>query len=107
MERPNPQRWRLVAWVLSLLARLFTGLTRKGRARSLRAFLSRMAGSQLSGTIAKSMLVHSSAITNRLRTYGTDYEQVAQKYPENDPLDRFFGEGASRGRSFSNRQQFD
>src|SRR6185437_5686395 len=62
---PNPQRWRLVAWVLSLLARLFTGLTRKGRARSLRAFLSRTAGSQLSGTIAKSMLVHSSAITNR------------------------------------------
>lgn len=42
-----------------------------------------------------------------LRTYGTDYEQVAQKYPENDPLDKFFGEGASRGRSFSNRQQFD
>ena len=42
-----------------------------------------------------------------LRTYGTDYEQVAQKYPENDPLDRFFGEGASRGRSFSNRQEFD
>lgn len=42
-----------------------------------------------------------------LRTYGTDYEQVAQKYPENDPLDKFFGEGASRGRSFSNRQEFD
>ena len=42
-----------------------------------------------------------------LRTYGTDYEQVAQKYPENDPLDKFFGVGASRGRSFSNRQQFD
>ncbi|HKV48074.1 MAG TPA: class I SAM-dependent methyltransferase [Candidatus Acidoferrales bacterium] len=42
-----------------------------------------------------------------LRTYGTDYEQVAQKYPENDPLDKFFGEGASRGRSFANRQKFD
>lgn len=42
-----------------------------------------------------------------LRTYGTDYEQVVQKYPENDPLDKFFGEGASRGRSFANRQEFD
>lgn len=42
-----------------------------------------------------------------LRAYGTDYEQVAQKYPENDPLERFFGEGASRARSFANRQQFD
>ncbi|MGH9573179.1 MAG: class I SAM-dependent methyltransferase [Candidatus Acidiferrales bacterium] len=42
-----------------------------------------------------------------LRTYGTDYEQVAQKYPENDPLDKFFGEGASKGRSFANRQEFD
>lgn len=42
-----------------------------------------------------------------LRAYGTDYEQVAQKYPENDPLDKFFGEGASRGKSFANRQEFD
>jgi SAM-dependent methyltransferase len=42
-----------------------------------------------------------------LRTYGTDYEQVVQKYPENDPLDKFFGEGASHGRSFANRQEFD
>lgn len=42
-----------------------------------------------------------------LRTYGTDYEQVTQKYPENDPLDKFFGEGASRGTSFENHQEFD
>jgi SAM-dependent methyltransferase len=42
-----------------------------------------------------------------LRTYGTDYEQVVQKYPENDPLEKFFGKGVARGRSFPNRQEFD
>jgi SAM-dependent methyltransferase len=42
-----------------------------------------------------------------LRTYGTDYLEVSQKYPEDDPLDEFFGPGRSRRRSFENRQEFD
>ena len=42
-----------------------------------------------------------------LRSYGTDYAEVAQKYPENDPLEEFFGAGACHAKSFANEQLFD
>jgi SAM-dependent methyltransferase len=42
-----------------------------------------------------------------LRTHGTDYAEVAEKYPEDDPLDAFFGVGASNLRMFANEQIFD
>jgi ubiquinone/menaquinone biosynthesis C-methylase UbiE len=42
-----------------------------------------------------------------LRTYGTDYDKVSEKYPENRKMAEFFGAGAFRQKSFENVQVFD
>jgi len=42
-----------------------------------------------------------------LRTFGTDYEKVSAKYPQDRPMRSFFGSGAGGKKSFSNEQVFD
>jgi len=42
-----------------------------------------------------------------LRTFGTDYEKVSAKYPQDRRMRSFFGSGAGGKRSFANEQVFD
>jgi SAM-dependent methyltransferase len=42
-----------------------------------------------------------------LRAYGTDYEKVAETYPDDRNMADFFGAGAWRHKSFENAQVFD
>jgi SAM-dependent methyltransferase len=42
-----------------------------------------------------------------LRAFGTDYEKVSGKYPQDRPMRRFFGAGAGGKKSFANEQVFD
>jgi SAM-dependent methyltransferase len=42
-----------------------------------------------------------------LRTFGTDYKKVSATYPQDEPMQRFFGSGALRKKSFPNEQVFD
>jgi SAM-dependent methyltransferase len=42
-----------------------------------------------------------------LRTFATDYEQVAARYPQARELDGLFGPGLSRHNTFANEQVFD
>jgi SAM-dependent methyltransferase len=42
-----------------------------------------------------------------LRTFGTDYEKVSEKYPQDRPMRSFFGSGAGGKKSFANEQVFD
>jgi SAM-dependent methyltransferase len=44
---------------------------------------------------------------NLLITYGTDYRQVAATYPGSRQMERFFGAGTFREKSFPNVQTFD
>lgn len=42
-----------------------------------------------------------------LRAFGTDYEKVSEKYPQDRPMRKFFGSGAGGKKSFANEQVFD
>jgi SAM-dependent methyltransferase len=42
-----------------------------------------------------------------LQQYGTDYKQVAARYPQERAMEDFFGHGALRKNSFANEQVFD
>ncbi|MGA8767966.1 MAG: class I SAM-dependent methyltransferase [Candidatus Acidiferrales bacterium] len=42
-----------------------------------------------------------------LRTFGTDYEKVSEKYPQDRSMRKFFGAGAGGKKSFANEQVFD
>lgn len=42
-----------------------------------------------------------------LQRYGTDYAQVAARYPQDRAMEDFFGRGALRKQSFANEQVFD
>ncbi len=42
-----------------------------------------------------------------LRAFGTDYEKVSEKYPQDRPMRKFFGAGAGGKKSFANEQVFD
>jgi len=42
-----------------------------------------------------------------LRTFGTDYEKVSAKYPQDRQMEIFFGPGAGGKKSFANEQVFD
>ncbi len=42
-----------------------------------------------------------------LRTFGTDYEKVSAKYPQDRQMENFFGSGARGKKSFANEQVFD
>ena len=42
-----------------------------------------------------------------LRTFGTDYEEVSEKYPQDRSMRKFFGAGAGGKKSFANEQAFD
>jgi len=42
-----------------------------------------------------------------LRAYGTDYDKVSDRYPDSAKLEKFFGPGACREKSFPNEQLFD
>jgi SAM-dependent methyltransferase len=42
-----------------------------------------------------------------LRTFGTDYEKVSEKYPQDRPMRSFFGSGAGGKKSFASEQVFD
>ncbi|HXJ15686.1 MAG TPA: class I SAM-dependent methyltransferase [Candidatus Polarisedimenticolia bacterium] len=47
------------------------------------------------------------AYENLLRTYGTDYAEVAAAYPEQTRMEEFFGAGAFHHKFFPNAQDFD
>jgi SAM-dependent methyltransferase len=42
-----------------------------------------------------------------LRTFGTDYDTVSERYPQVQSMEDFFGPGAMTKRSFANAQVFD
>jgi SAM-dependent methyltransferase len=42
-----------------------------------------------------------------LRTFGTDYDKVSERYPQVQSMKDFFGPGAMTKRSFANAQVFD
>jgi SAM-dependent methyltransferase len=42
-----------------------------------------------------------------LRTYSTEYEKVAARYPRDERMNEFFGHGACGMKSFANAQTFD
>jgi SAM-dependent methyltransferase len=42
-----------------------------------------------------------------LRTFGTDYDKVSERYPQVQSMEDFFGPGAMTKRSFANAQVFD
>jgi SAM-dependent methyltransferase len=44
---------------------------------------------------------------NLLRSYGTDYDKVSDRYPDGALLEKFFGPGGWREKSFPNEQLFD
>ena len=44
---------------------------------------------------------------NLLRTYGTDYGQVAESYPRHERMGEFFGRGGFDHKSFQTVQEFD
>jgi hypothetical protein len=44
---------------------------------------------------------------NLLKTYGTDYRDVAAYYPENRGVEEFFGPGKYRKKSIPNEQRLD